>query len=766
MQKGGPDHSRRGHRALAGAIGVLAVLTVPARAGAAPTPQTPDTTVPTTPPTVTCGTTTRSSALGRVPVVVLTSSDPKPEEAATTKGMQSSEASGYGIEVRSMVAAPKPGPKGKSTLDDTLQFIWDDPAITIVVTDPGLASEVEIAESSGRYYVVPSLGAVPTGDEIVSGRKDKDGAEATQVDKLTLEKVSPDPTSGVGPATIVRASGTPGDEASVEDVSLLLADGTTVACPAGAMALPIEVSVTVPSEGNGLPSPIAVLDAAADVVRADGSVQPVGTGQYVALTQQTRELVAGNEKLTKDLNSTKAQLTKLQNDDGGTGFTPFLIVLVLGLLGAIAYLLTRKPPVSHADAFAAMGPSPSTPGGLAGTMASGHVAAAAAPAPPPLPPRYTEPPPAPHGRPPAPAPGWTGSIPGGAAVRLEDLGLMRVVAKDVGRGKTWSHETDRWMLASGWLEKVAGKGEDAEPAVRVHQSGAGFLAVFDGTGGSGSASARRLTDGTDLSGAYVASRLSKEVAEAWATEQIDRNEGPVRPDELRDRLARSLQDEALYPDVPKSTMKGSLQRVLPTTMAAVRFASDATGIGADVLWAGDSRAYVLTPAGGLQVLSIDDTRETDALELIRNDQPMSNLISADRPFTVNHLRYQVEQPGILLTATDGCFGYVRTPAHFEFLLLDSLDRMSSLDTWAADLVDSLASIASDDASFALGAFGFGSYQDLRDAFGPRRDFLAEHHWAPFQQTSGQPEEIEALRISSWASYRELYHARVLSEPVP
>jgi hypothetical protein len=314
------------------------------------------------------------------------------------------------------------------------------------------------------------------------------------------------------------------------------------------------------------------------------------------------------------------------------------------------------------------------------------------------------------------------------------------------------------------VEKVAGKGEDAEPAMRVHRSGRGLLAVFDGTGGAGSASARRLPDGSDLSGAYVASRLSKEVAEGWIVDTVAQ-EGAVDPNVLRDRLAHALADETTYPDVPKSTMKGSLQRVLPTTMAAVAFAATDQAVEAEALWAGDSRCYALSPGGGLQVLTVDDTRETDALELIRNDQPMSNLICADRPFTINRLAYRLRQPVVLLAATDGCFGYVRTPAHFEHLLLDSLAGASSLAGWAAELVESVGAIAADDCSFSLAAFGFGTFAELQAAMRPRLDFLAEQHWAPFQR-AGSAEEAEALRGRSWEAYRDLYHQMVMEEPTP
>ncbi|MCU1371017.1 MAG: serine/threonine protein phosphatase [Ilumatobacteraceae bacterium] len=633
------------------------------------------------------------------------------------------------------------GSEGNLRFVQAIRDIWVQGMLVLAVDEVGPALE-QLEGQRGSNLSVQA-------DEPVDLTTIADAAEITEDAEVPSIRTVTATSTPLG-LEIDSPERVEGSTLQVGKVYATLPDGRTAACPDGT-ALPTLVAVG--DRTANAPTPVAVEGA---VIATDASGQTVlieSTSQVQGLRGQVEKA----ERQNADLKQRLDDLTE-EGDGGGTSFTPLLILAILGLLGAIAYLVNRKPP-APAGAFADVPGGTMVPGALGGSMAP------SAPPAPVLSPRYTEPAPIEHGRAPDPAPGWTGTIPGGSSVRLEDLGLMRVVAKQASRGKTWSHETSQWMLAGGWVEKIAGKGEDAEPAVRIHRSGSGLLAVFDGTGGAGAASARRLSDGSDLSGAYVASRLSKEVAEAWATEEIDRQGGAVQPEVLRDRLSRALQDEALYPDVPKSTMRGSLQRVLPTTMAAVRFASGPDGVAADALWAGDSRAYVLTPGGGLQVLTIDDTRETDALELIRNDQPMSNLVSADRPFTVNHLQYRFDQPAILLTATDGCFGYVRTPAHFEFLLLDSLDRMTSLDTWAAELVDSLATIAADDSSFALGAFGFGSYADMQTAFQLRRSYLAEQHWVPFQRAA-DASEIEALRISSWEAYRGLYHARVLAEPEP
>ena len=86
-----------------------------------------------------------------------------------------------------------------------------------------------------------------------------------------------------------------------------------------------------------------------------------------------------------------------------------------------------------------------------------------------------------------------------------------------------------------------------------------------------------------------------------------------------------------------------------------------------VFWAGDSRAYVL-PADGARQLSTDDLRDpSDAMANLRRDSVVSNAMSADTDFHVNYRRVELKAPFLLVCATDGCFGYVPTPMHFEHL---------------------------------------------------------------------------------------------------
>lgn len=384
--------------------------------------------------------------------------------------------------------------------------------------------------------------------------------------------------------------------------------------------------------------------------------------------------------------------------------------------------------------------------------------------------------------------GWTGIVSGDRAVRVDDLGVRRLDAFDGPHGRTWAVDAPGLVAVAGWSERRAGRGEDAEPTLRLHPDGRAVLGVYDGAGGAGAAVARRLRDGTELSGAFVASRLVRDVVERWTA--LDRcppsagpgpatagpagvtavggtstpSVGPVDVTALHDRLGRALRAEAESIPTPPTSVRGSLHRTLPTT-AAIVTVTPGRGPDAfvvDAVWAGDSRGFVLSAVDGLQALTVDDVRETDALVALRDDPPMTNLLAADREFDLHHRWFERHGPAVLLAATDGCFGYVATPAHFEYLLLDTLLAAEDAADWAARMIDELGRFTADDASFALLSIGYEDFASLRRSFRDRHTALADGHWAPYQAASGA--ERERLRSTSWSAYRVPYEALQPTRP--
>jgi len=325
------------------------------------------------------------------------------------------------------------------------------------------------------------------------------------------------------------------------------------------------------------------------------------------------------------------------------------------------------------------------------------------------------------------------------------------------RGQTtrlW-HHVEHGLAATGvWTERVRGHGEDADPLLLMHRPDrGGLVAVFDGVGGAGRAPAGSGENGLARTQAWVAARRTRALLEDWFV----RNGPDIDPDELAARFGTRLADGAQ----PRGRVRGSIHREFPSTLAGISFTVDYPQVRWDVLWAGDSRCYVAEPSVGLQQLSLDDVDVTDALELLVQDPPMTNMVCAGRDFRINTARGHATLPCVLLCATDGFFGYVSTPALFELLLWETLLSAQDSRHWAALLADRVSSFTKDDASLVLVALGFSDLDVLKASFRDRLALLRREHGDRMDTVA--PDDRPALiraRERSWRSYRGTYERRL------
>ncbi len=354
-----------------------------------------------------------------------------------------------------------------------------------------------------------------------------------------------------------------------------------------------------------------------------------------------------------------------------------------------------------------------------------------------------------------------------------------------------------------YTEKVPGRGEDSEPIAMEVGPTAWAVAVLDGLGGAGATP--MTTAGGTFSSAYVAARIAREsvcatlseLASSWTPRPAARHADRwSHGDLLRERLT-----ERIYADLRRchdevagaaSPLRGATIRPLPTTLA-LGLARDggAGNVEIDALWAGDSRVYLVDPRTGLHQLSTDDLKSGgDAMQNLMSDGPMSNLLSADGRFSVNHVRYEVGAPVVLLAATDGCFGYLRTPAHFEALLLDAMqaviprpgERPAAVaalsDPWRAwrtELKARIAQVAADDATMSLTCIGWSDFGAMAADFAERAgtvgaavdsvDRLAEERARVQRAAKLAEEQYEQARSGLWRTYRVEYE-RLLVAGVP
>jgi len=328
------------------------------------------------------------------------------------------------------------------------------------------------------------------------------------------------------------------------------------------------------------------------------------------------------------------------------------------------------------------------------------------------------------------------------------------------------------------LGKIADHGEDSDPILRDGPD-LGLLAVFDGMGGAGG-TVYETPDG-QRSGAYLASRLARDVVEQRMLTLLvpDWNlKGEQAAVDLQRAVQAALQERLAELRAPKSGLRSRLLRALPTTMAMLalqRTQRGGTTWLAHALWSGDSRAYVFEP-GGARQLTTDDLRDhSDAMTNLHRDSVVSNAMSADTDFHVNYRRVQLEAPFLLLTATDGCFGYLPSPMHFEHLVLSALVGARSVAEWSQAVQDRVSAVTGDDAAMSVMAVG-ADLAELRTLYGPRVQELEQQFTTPIDNLGRdvQRAEAELQRLRQrqveetqqlWARYQPGYELH-LRAPAP
>jgi serine/threonine protein phosphatase PrpC len=311
------------------------------------------------------------------------------------------------------------------------------------------------------------------------------------------------------------------------------------------------------------------------------------------------------------------------------------------------------------------------------------------------------------------------------------------------------------MLSGGLSARSENISEDAPPLVAVRQTPLGdtalTFAVFDGMGGAGSSMMQVKTVGSpvECSQAYIASRIVRNVLKEIAITNVG-----LKIHDLEARLKLKLSEFSSENGILEgSKIRGSMTKRLPTTVAAVRcdIPTQTTFYRTqtiEAIWAGDSRIYVMSPSRGLSVVSKDDVRSTDALEQLRTDPPIDNVVNESVPFKLNQKKVSVEVPCIVIAATDGLFGYLYTPGYLEFLVLDCLSKAQTMPEFTSILLKEASTFAADDISFVVAFLGFGTdLEKVRLSFRARYERLK----VLYQPLLGKPldEDSEPLIESIW-----------------
>lgn len=270
------------------------------------------------------------------------------------------------------------------------------------------------------------------------------------------------------------------------------------------------------------------------------------------------------------------------------------------------------------------------------------------------------------------------------------------------------------LSISDMKEKKIGLGEDSDP-IFLNSDTFVAIGVLDGMGGAGGAECN--SDFGDLhTKAYVASRIIKDAIES-ELRQLSILPDPHKLIQLLEKaIAKRYEDElAKYPPKPKGGLRSTLLKEYPTTLAMICVSSASDKYIIDSIWAGDSRNYIWNMNGLFQI-SIDDLKGgLDPLQNLFEDAPMSNCLQADGPVGLNNrtLEFPKSDKFIVMSATDGCFGYYPSPMDFEEILSDCIYKANSIEDCKMLINQAFASVTADDFSFSIAAFGFKDFKSIK-----------------------------------------------------
>lgn len=307
------------------------------------------------------------------------------------------------------------------------------------------------------------------------------------------------------------------------------------------------------------------------------------------------------------------------------------------------------------------------------------------------------------------------------------------------------------------VEKSIGKGEDSDPILFSTESSA-ITGVYDGMGGSGASLCTSEFEGQHTK-AYVASRIIRE-----AIDNHVNNQGAIDSETLKRICVERLNREITNYPSPKSMLKSKLIRDYPTTftLAVTNYKRD--NIIIDSYWAGDSRNYLWIEGGFYQITKDDLVNDNDPLDNLTSDSALSNCVCADNDFTINHIEIKIDkQPYVILSATDGCFGYCRTPMHFEYLLAFSLFSSNNQEDWERIMKEQIQEISGDDFSIAIIAKGFKDFSELKRLLGKKSTQYVEEITVQQQRIEDLHKELNESEAAlqrtielSWNNYKSSY----------
>lgn len=297
-----------------------------------------------------------------------------------------------------------------------------------------------------------------------------------------------------------------------------------------------------------------------------------------------------------------------------------------------------------------------------------------------------------------------------------------------------------------YSEAVEGKGEDSHFAGYCEDSA--LIGVFDGSGGLG---ARKYDSYQKNTGAYMASHVLSPALKRWFDLRTYRNCSDS--DQLTNSMNHYFMQNLKLCEQNASgylKLKGSMVRDFPSTAAIAFVRHEGRQMRLYSIWAGDSRVYCLNKSGMKQIT--EDDSEGDAFESLLNGAAMTNVISSDGRYRLHCKIMNINEPMIIIVASDGAYGYVHTPMDLEYLIVSTICKSEYPEEFRTRLYDELHKRAGDDMSFAYIAVGYGSFKTLRESFRSREKKLKKEY---IDLLENRRNDLQ-LAADLWQKYRGEY----------
>ena len=311
---------------------------------------------------------------------------------------------------------------------------------------------------------------------------------------------------------------------------------------------------------------------------------------------------------------------------------------------------------------------------------------------------------------------------------------------------SFSKKLDTWFSFSE--ESKPDRGEDNFCCAMHVKKGIAMVGVFDGCGGSGAQCYREAGNRT---GAYLASRIVSGAVYDWF---YDCAWGCGQNTEQMAAEIRNYIDTGMQVCEPyikgDSRLAGAIVRKAPTTAAICVARNEENGVSLHVIWAGDSRVYLLDE-DGLAQLTEDDVKTEDAFANLTGDGVLTNVIDAGRPYELHTRRVLIHKPTLVFSATDGCFGYIPSPMEFEGAILQEIIQSGSTEELKYRLKEVFRSVAEDDYTFSCMSFMFGSFERIRDIANERYTYLYEK----YLRNIPSDRDVEEV-MNLWKKYQQAY----------